>query len=141
MQKHTLSFCAILNIVMNDSMKGISKKVLSLMLLLYICMYAWPGTPSKRPVAKRPFKYIRARIHRPSVRENKPKTLVFSNRKRAFWAGFRENWVYKFGHRFQHVLRDKSFKTPSFLFLNTCVKDYANLEPKDFMELMNTFTR
>ncbi len=40
-----------------------------------------------------------ARIYRPSFRENKPKTLVFSHRKRAFWACFRENWVYKFGHR------------------------------------------
>jgi hypothetical protein len=29
-------------------------------------------------------------------RENKPKTLVFSHRKRAFWACFRENWVYIF---------------------------------------------
>jgi hypothetical protein len=40
-----------------------------------------------------------ARIYRPSFHENKPKTLAFSNRKRAFWACFRENWVYKFGHR------------------------------------------
>ncbi len=30
-------------------------------------------------------------------RENKPKTLVFSYRKRAFWACFRENCVYNFG--------------------------------------------
>jgi hypothetical protein len=40
-----------------------------------------------------------ARIYGPSFRENKPKTLVFSHRKRAFWADFRENWVYKFGER------------------------------------------
>ncbi len=39
-----------------------------------------------------------ARIFRPSFRENKPKTLVFSHTKRAFWAGFREYWVYNFGH-------------------------------------------
>jgi hypothetical protein len=32
-------------------------------------------------------------------RENKPKALVFSHWKRAFWACFRENWVYNFGHR------------------------------------------
>jgi hypothetical protein len=38
------------------------------------------------------------RIYRPSFRKNKPKTLVFCHRKRAFWAGFPENWVYKFGH-------------------------------------------
>jgi hypothetical protein len=39
-----------------------------------------------------------ARIDRPSFRENKPKTLVFSHRKLTFWACFRENWVYKFEH-------------------------------------------
>ncbi len=38
------------------------------------------------------------RIYRPSFRENKPKTLVFSHTKRAFWACFCENWVYNFGH-------------------------------------------
>ncbi len=38
-----------------------------------------------------------ARIYRPSFRENKPITLVFSHTKRAFWACFRENWVYNFG--------------------------------------------
>jgi hypothetical protein len=31
-------------------------------------------------------------------RENKPKTLVFSHRKRAYWACFHENLVYNFGH-------------------------------------------
>jgi hypothetical protein len=35
------------------------------------------------------------RIYRPCFRENKP---VFSDLKRAFWACFPENWVYKFGH-------------------------------------------
>jgi hypothetical protein len=34
----------------------------------------------------------------PRFRENKPKTLVFSHRKRAYWACFRENCVYNFGH-------------------------------------------
>ncbi len=34
----------------------------------------------------------------PRFRENKPKTLVFSHWKQAFWACFRENWVYNFGH-------------------------------------------
>jgi hypothetical protein len=37
----------------------------------------------------------------PRFRENQPKTLVFSHRKRAFWACFRENWVYNFGQIFQ----------------------------------------
>jgi hypothetical protein len=35
----------------------------------------------------------------PRFRENKPKTLVFSHRKRAVWACFRENCVCNFGHR------------------------------------------
>ncbi len=39
-----------------------------------------------------------ARNYRPSFRENKPRTLVLHDWKRAFWACFRENWVYKFGH-------------------------------------------
>jgi hypothetical protein len=39
-----------------------------------------------------------ARIYRPSFRENKLKTLAFSHRKRAFWACFGENWVFKLGH-------------------------------------------
>jgi hypothetical protein len=37
------------------------------------------------------FKEPSARNYRPCFRENQP--------KRAFWACFRENWVYKFGHR------------------------------------------
>ncbi len=37
-------------------------------------------------------------IYRPSLRENKPKTLVFNHWPWAFRACFRENWVYKFGH-------------------------------------------
>ncbi len=39
-----------------------------------------------------------ARNYRPSFREKKPKTLVFSHTKRAFWACFCEYWVYNFGH-------------------------------------------
>jgi hypothetical protein len=35
----------------------------------------------------------------PRLRENKPKTLLFSHGKRAFWACICENWVYNFGHR------------------------------------------
>jgi hypothetical protein len=31
-------------------------------------------------------------------RENKPETIVFSHRKQAFWACFRENCLYNFGH-------------------------------------------
>jgi hypothetical protein len=46
----------------------------------------------------------RARIYRP---ENKPKTLVFSHTKRAFWACFRENWVYNFGHRSIFIGKDR----------------------------------
>ncbi len=35
----------------------------------------------------------------PVFAKTSPKTIVFSHRKRAFWACFRENWVYNFGHR------------------------------------------
>ncbi len=42
----------------------------------------------------------------PRFRENKPKALVFSHWKRAFWACFLENWVYNSGHwsRWKEVL-------------------------------------
>ncbi len=42
---------------------------------------------------------INARIYRPCFRENQPKRSFSIKWKRAFWACFRENWVYKFGHR------------------------------------------
>jgi hypothetical protein len=35
---------------------------------------------------------------RPSFRKNKAKTLVFYDLKQDFSAGYRENWVYVFGH-------------------------------------------
>ena len=35
-----------------------------------------------------PLSVFSARIYRPSFRENKPNTLVFSHRKRAYWACF-----------------------------------------------------
>ncbi len=40
-----------------------------------------------------------ARNYSPCFRENQPKRSFSIKRKRAFWACFRENWVYKFGHR------------------------------------------
>ncbi len=39
-----------------------------------------------------------ARNYRPCFRENQPKRSFSIKWKRAFWARFRENWVYKFGH-------------------------------------------
>ncbi len=39
----------------------------------------------------------RARNNRPCFRENQPKRSFSIKWKRAFWACFRENWVYKFG--------------------------------------------
>jgi hypothetical protein len=54
-----------------------------------------------------------ARIHRPSFRENEPKTLVFYYWKRSFWACFRENWVYKFSR--------KRAQNARFLLLKTIV--------------------
>ncbi len=39
-----------------------------------------------------------ARNYRPCFRENQPKRSFSIKWKRAFWACFRENWVYIFGH-------------------------------------------
>ncbi len=39
-----------------------------------------------------------ARNYRPCFRENRPKRSFSIEWKRALWARFRENWVYKFGH-------------------------------------------
>ncbi len=39
-----------------------------------------------------------ARNYRPCFRENQPKRSFSIKWKRVFWACFRENWVYKFGH-------------------------------------------
>ncbi len=44
-----------------------------------------------------------ARNYRPCLCENQPKLSFSIKWKRAFWACFRENWVYKFGHRFHPV--------------------------------------
>ncbi len=53
----------------------------------------WPGlvytTGARAPVPE---------FIDPRFLENKPKTLVFSHRKQAYWAWFRENWVYNFRH-------------------------------------------
>jgi hypothetical protein len=46
-----------------------------------------------------------SRMYRPSFCKNKLKTLVFSHRKWTFWACFRENWVSKFGHSTEGVVR------------------------------------
>ncbi len=54
-----------------------------------------------------------ARIYRPAFSWNKPKMLVFSHWKRAFWACFRENLVY-IGHRNVSVfLSEKILKVKS----------------------------
>ncbi len=45
--------------------------------------------------------FYSARNYRPCFRENQPKRSFSIKWKRAFWACFRENWVYKFGHRTQ----------------------------------------
>jgi hypothetical protein len=57
-----------------------------------------------------------ARIYRPSFHEKKPQTLVFSHTKRAFWACFRENWVYNFGLR-----------TPFLSFQATILRLHASI--------------
>jgi hypothetical protein len=48
---------------------------------------------------------VSARNYRPCFRENQPKRSFSIKWKRAFWACFRENWVYKFGHRCTKSLR------------------------------------
>ncbi len=47
-----------------------------------------------------------ARNYRPCFRENQPKRSFSIKWKRAFWACFRENWVYKFGHCTRKYLLD-----------------------------------
>jgi hypothetical protein len=54
----------------------------------------------------------------PRFRENKSKMLVFSHRKRAFWACFRENCVHNFGHKTMSTLvreSDKKLSLSSFV--------------------------
>ncbi len=46
----------------------------------------------------RSFKETSARNYRPCFRENQPKRSFSIKLKRAFWARFHENWVYKFGY-------------------------------------------
>ena len=69
---------------------------------------------------------IRARIYRPSFHENKPKTLVFSHTKRAFWACFRENCVYNFGHS-SVCLTTTTFILSSDLFPHSIQKAFSPL--------------
>jgi hypothetical protein len=60
------------------------------------------------------------KIYRPSFRENKPKKLAFDEWKRAFWACFRENWVYKIRTLIYSIYRNY-LVTQSF---------YANIDTK-----------
>ncbi len=60
------------------------------MLIAFLLFFNFPNMEDKTPVPE---------FIDPRFRENKPKTLVCSHGKRAFWACFRENWVYNFGHR------------------------------------------
>jgi hypothetical protein len=53
-----------------------------------------------------------ARIYRPCFRKKQAQNARFQSFKRAFWACFRENWVYKFGHR----QRFKRLFSPPFLY-------------------------
>ncbi len=80
---------------------------------------------------------IRARIYRPSFHENKPKKLVFSHTKRAFWACFRENWVCREGLFLQNIPKestlnpekDSSIKRPrSHVSLEKLSQNYKPLE-------------
>ncbi len=57
----------------------------------------------------------------PRIRENKPKTLLFSHWKWAFWACFHENWVYKFGH--WSILRSERKRKHEFSKMAAKFKD------------------
>ncbi len=74
--------------------------------------------------------YPCARIYRPSFHVNKPKTLVFIHTKRAFWACYRENRVYNFGHwsanHAQQVIQHSycmSGKKPRLMYLESSAVD------------------
>ncbi len=96
---------------------------LYLIFTLKLCSF-WLSNPWIQTLIRIDLKSC-ARIFRPSFRENKPKTFVFSHRKQAFWACFRKkNWVYKFGHwtrialepmRIHSTRRDTGL---SFYFIN-----------------------
>ncbi len=64
--------------------------------------------------------FIDQRFH-----ENKPKTLVFSHWKRAFWACFRENWVYNFGHWTIHKWALLSEHVHLLSFVIVCAVQYS----------------
>ncbi len=66
----------------------------------YCLLHVEPYVTSQLAIhnSKTPLELVSARNYRPSFHENKPKTLVLYDWKRAYWACFRENWVYKFGH-------------------------------------------
>ncbi len=57
-------------------------------------------SPLLPPLTQEDFEKIDtcAQNYRPCFRENQPKSSFSIKWKRAFWACFRENWVYKFGH-------------------------------------------
>ncbi len=57
------------------------------------------STPEEKTVSRICASKTSARNYRPCFRENQPKRSFSIKWKRAFWACFRENWVYKFGHR------------------------------------------
>jgi hypothetical protein len=58
----------------------------------------WNGIPRKNEVLRNLHSFSVSEFIDLHFRENKPKTLVFSHRKLAFWACFCENCVYNFGH-------------------------------------------
>ncbi len=63
---------------------------------------ALPSQPQTPPTHTSAVPYNNSfRIYRPSFRENKPKMLCSNDRKQGFWACFRENWVYKFRHKYE----------------------------------------
>ncbi len=72
-----------------------------------------------------------ARNNRPCFRENQPKRSFSIKWKRAFWACFRENCVYKFGHGYywnvKHITQsdfDNAFSSAAIVLINKPIFDY-----------------
>ncbi len=70
----------------------------------------------------------------PRFRENKPKTLVFSHRKRAYWACFHENWVY-IGHS---TLKDAQNKANSLQITYILIRLHLRSSRKNWAVLVES---
>jgi hypothetical protein len=77
-----------------------------------------------------------ARNYRPCFRENQPKRSFSIKWKRAFWARFRENWVYKFGHSWLNAIAIDQKIALSRIWDREKLKGTV---PKDFFTFLQVF--